>query len=88
MEADSSSSTPHPETVGDELRGMTLRELLAELTLTEDRLREQAQASGYGAMPGTERTAALRRRERQLSQELRRRREDEDTTARSPDATG
>lgn len=55
---------------------LSIRELLAELTRVEDRLREQAHHAGPRPLPGqVSREAALRRRERSLLSELRSRRE-------------
>ena len=53
------------------LTELTVRELLAELTRVEDRLREQAHHAGPRPLPGqVSREAALRRRERLLLTEL------------------
>jgi hypothetical protein len=55
---------------------LSIRELLAELTRVEDRLREQAHHVGPHPLPGqVSREAALRRRERSLLAELRSRRD-------------
>ena len=62
------------------LSELTVKELLAELTRVEDRLREQAHHAGPRPLPGqVSREAALRRRERLLLAELSSRR------AASPD---
>lgn len=56
---------------------LSIRELLAELTRVEDRLREQAHHAGPHPLPGqVSREASLRRRERALLAELRLRRAD------------
>lgn len=56
---------------------LSIRELLAELTRVEDRLREQAHHAGPHPLPGqVSREASLRRRERALLAELRLRRTD------------
>ncbi|KRF41970.1 hypothetical protein ASH01_18005 [Terrabacter sp. Soil811] len=53
------------------LAELTVRDLLAELTRVEDRLREQAHHAGPRPLPGqVSREAALRRRERLLLAEL------------------
>jgi hypothetical protein len=53
------------------LSELTVKELLAELTRVEDRLREQAHHAGPRPLPGqVSREAALRRRERLLLAEL------------------
>lgn len=57
------------------LSQMTIRELIGELARLQDRRRHDAAACGYQPMPGqTARTAAILRREQQISAELRRRR--------------
>ncbi|KRF40985.1 hypothetical protein ASG96_09325 [Terrabacter sp. Soil810] len=58
------------------LTQLTVRELVAELTRVEDRLREDAHHAGPRPLPGqVSREAALRRRERVLLAELAARRQ-------------
>jgi hypothetical protein len=67
------------------LSQLTARELIAELTRVEDRLREDAHHAGPRPLPGqVSREAALRRRERVLLAELaarRRRQSSEESLA-------
>ncbi len=59
----------------EELAGLALDELHAELTHVRDRLNHDAAGAGFRRLPGQmHRRAALVRREHQLAAELRRRR--------------
>ncbi len=62
----------------EELAGLALAELHAELTHVRDRLNHDAASAGFRRLPGQmHRRAALVRREHQLAAELRRRRSEE-----------
>lgn len=65
----------------DDLATMTIRELLVELTLVEDRLNSQRAASGYQA---TTESARLQRRVRAISAHLRQRRSEQGAAGMDP----
>lgn len=71
------------------LTQLTIRELIAELTRVEDRLREDAHHAGPRPLPGqVSREAALRRRERLLLAELAARRESQSSAEAEADPSG